>query len=147
MLYNQNKSCVKSCQKTKTHCFPKKRIVFQYVHFFIPLFWNEKLSLVNINPYKCMPNTHKLTLSCIRLHWLHEILRFVVWNYMYIVHSVSLCRRGFQHSASGRPESVLRACRDLLQRHMGYRLWRPFHGFWRRSRLPHAQLHSVSSYF
>jgi len=36
----------------KTHCFPKKPIVFvikpivfQHVHFFIPLFWNEKLSL------------------------------------------------------------------------------------------------------
>jgi len=29
----------------KTHRFPKKRIVFQHVHFFIPLFWNEKLSL------------------------------------------------------------------------------------------------------
>jgi len=30
----------------KTHCFPEKPIVFQHVHFFIPLFWNEKLSLV-----------------------------------------------------------------------------------------------------
>ena len=36
MLYNQNKSCVKSCQN---HCFKKpivfkkKRIVFQHVHF------------------------------------------------------------------------------------------------------------------
>ena len=30
----------------KTHCFPKKPIVFQYVHFFIPLFWNEKISLI-----------------------------------------------------------------------------------------------------
>ena len=29
----------------KTHCFPKKPIVFQHVHFLIPLFWNEKLSL------------------------------------------------------------------------------------------------------
>ena len=29
----------------KTHCFSKKTIVFQHVHFFIPLFWNEKLSL------------------------------------------------------------------------------------------------------
>ena len=33
MLYNQNKSCVKSCQKTlvsqKTHRFPEKPIVFQ----------------------------------------------------------------------------------------------------------------------
>jgi len=50
MLYNQNKSCVKSCQNIalKTHCFPKKRIVFQHVHFFIPLFWNEKLSLQTI---------------------------------------------------------------------------------------------------
>jgi len=28
-----------------THCFPKNPIVFQHVHFFIPLFWNEKLSL------------------------------------------------------------------------------------------------------
>jgi len=51
MLYNQNKSYVKSCQK---HCFKnplfkKKRIVFQRVHFFIPLFWNEKLSLVTTN--------------------------------------------------------------------------------------------------
>jgi len=57
MLYNQNKSYVKSCQKhcfkthkqtlftPKTHCFPKKPIVFKHVHFFIPLFWNEKLSL------------------------------------------------------------------------------------------------------
>jgi len=27
------------------HCFPIKPIVFQHVHFFIPLFWNEKLSL------------------------------------------------------------------------------------------------------
>ena len=50
MLYNQNKSCVKSCQKhcsfTITHWFPENPIVFQHVHFFIPLFWNEKLSLV-----------------------------------------------------------------------------------------------------
>jgi len=55
MLYTQNKSCVKSCQKSllfnknivfpkktlfsqKTHCFSKKPIVFQHVHFFIPLF-------------------------------------------------------------------------------------------------------------
>jgi len=54
MLHNQNKSCSKSCQNIalekhcfprKTHCFPKKPIVFQHVHFFIPLFWNEKLSL------------------------------------------------------------------------------------------------------
>jgi len=30
----------------RTHCFPKKPIVFQHVHFFIPLFWNEKLSLI-----------------------------------------------------------------------------------------------------
>jgi len=29
----------------KMHCFPKKRIVFQHVHFFIPLFENKKLSL------------------------------------------------------------------------------------------------------
>jgi len=29
----------------KKHCFPKKLIVFQHVHFFIPLFWDEKLSL------------------------------------------------------------------------------------------------------
>jgi len=29
----------------KKHCFPIKPIVFQHVHFFIPLFWNEKLSL------------------------------------------------------------------------------------------------------
>jgi len=38
MLYNQNKSCVKSCQKTlllkKQHCFPQKNT------------WNEKLSLI-----------------------------------------------------------------------------------------------------
>jgi len=55
MLYNQNKSCVKSCQntllKTNTHCFPKKPIVFQHVHFFIPLFWNEKLSLIPDNSF------------------------------------------------------------------------------------------------
>ena len=31
--------------KNKNPLFSKKRIVFQYVHFFIPLFWNEKLSL------------------------------------------------------------------------------------------------------
>ena len=29
----------------QNHCFPEKPIVFQHVHFFIPLFWNEKLSL------------------------------------------------------------------------------------------------------
>ena len=49
MLYNQNKSCVKSCQKhcfLKNPLFSKKPIVFQHVHFFIPLFWNEKLSLM-----------------------------------------------------------------------------------------------------
>ena len=48
MLYNQNKLCVKSCQKHffKNPLFSKKRIVFQYVNFFIPLFWNEKLSLI-----------------------------------------------------------------------------------------------------
>ena len=27
--------------------FSKKPIVFQHVHFFIPLFWNEKLSLLH----------------------------------------------------------------------------------------------------
>jgi len=32
----------------KTHCFTKKPIVFQHVHFFIPLFWNEKLSLLGV---------------------------------------------------------------------------------------------------
>jgi len=48
MLCNQNKSCVKSCQKhcLKNALFSKKRIVFQHVHFLIPLFWNEKLSLM-----------------------------------------------------------------------------------------------------
>jgi len=48
MFYNQNKSYVKSCKKCflKTHCFPKKTIVFQHVHFSNPLFWNEKLSLI-----------------------------------------------------------------------------------------------------
>ena len=37
----------------KTHFFPKKTIVFQHVHFFIPLFWNEKLSLLtcDVNNY------------------------------------------------------------------------------------------------
>jgi len=48
MFYNQNKSCVKSCKKNialKNPLFFKKPIVFQHVHFFIPLFWNEKLSL------------------------------------------------------------------------------------------------------
>jgi len=43
------KHCFKKQKQTlftpKTHCFPKKPIVFQHVHFFIPLFWNEKLSL------------------------------------------------------------------------------------------------------
>ena len=29
----------------KNPLFSKKPIVFQHVHFFIPLFWNEKLSL------------------------------------------------------------------------------------------------------
>jgi len=29
----------------KTPSFSKKPIGFQHVHFFIPLFWNEKLSL------------------------------------------------------------------------------------------------------
>ena len=31
--------------KKKTPLFSQKPIVFQHVHFFIPLFWNEKLSL------------------------------------------------------------------------------------------------------
>ena len=36
------------CEVVSKHCFKKtlfskkKRIVFQHVHFFIPLFWNEK---------------------------------------------------------------------------------------------------------
>jgi len=39
MLYNQNKSCVKSCQKTlfclkKQHCFPKKHTVSHKTHCF-----------------------------------------------------------------------------------------------------------------
>ena len=34
----------------KKHCFSQKPIVFQHVHFFIPLFWNEKLSLTVGNP-------------------------------------------------------------------------------------------------
>ena len=38
----------------KNHCFPKKNIVFQHVHFFIPLFWNEKLSLVVIIIYRAI---------------------------------------------------------------------------------------------
>jgi len=29
----------------KNYCFPNKTIVFQHVLFFIPLFWNENLSL------------------------------------------------------------------------------------------------------
>jgi len=37
-------SCVKNIAK-KPIVFQKKRIVFKHVHFFIPLFWNEKLSL------------------------------------------------------------------------------------------------------
>jgi len=41
----------------KTHCFPKKPIVFQHVHFFIPLFWNEKLSLVSTH---CVETVKKL---------------------------------------------------------------------------------------
>jgi len=55
MLYNQNKSCVKSCKNIalkNKHCFPKKPIVLpknplfsNMCTFFIPLFWNEKLSL------------------------------------------------------------------------------------------------------
>ena len=53
MLYTQNKSCVKSCQniaffkKTlfskKNHCFPKKPIVFQHVHFFNPIVLRRKI--------------------------------------------------------------------------------------------------------
>jgi len=45
-IYNQNHSCVKSRQKhgflnkkQKTHCFPTSAL-------FIPLFWNENVSLV-----------------------------------------------------------------------------------------------------
>ena len=41
------KIALKKMFSQKTHCFPKKTIVFQHVHFFIPLFWNEKLSLVD----------------------------------------------------------------------------------------------------
>ena len=59
---------MKSCQKTffflnnivfppKPIVFRKKPIVFQHVHFFIPFFWNEKLSLwgaiVSINKVDC----------------------------------------------------------------------------------------------
>ena len=39
-------SRVKNIALKKTIVFPKKTIVFQHVHFFIPLFWNEKLSLI-----------------------------------------------------------------------------------------------------
>jgi len=39
MLYNQNKSCVKSCQntllKTNTHCFPKKNPLFSNMCTFL----------------------------------------------------------------------------------------------------------------
>jgi len=46
MLYNKKIMCdvlskniaLKKLFFPKTHCFPKKRIVFQHVHFFIPLF-------------------------------------------------------------------------------------------------------------
>jgi len=59
MLFNKNKSCVKSCQKIaflkKNIVFPKKPIVFakhplfsNMCTFFIPLFWIEKLSLPQI---------------------------------------------------------------------------------------------------
>ena len=42
------KHCFKKqhCFHKKNHCFSQKPIVFQHVHFFIPLFWNEKLSLI-----------------------------------------------------------------------------------------------------
>ena len=48
--FNQNKSCVKSCQKhialkKQQHCFHKKPLFSNMCTFFIPLFWNEKLLL------------------------------------------------------------------------------------------------------
>ena len=43
-----------------THCFPKKPIVFQHVHFFIPLFWNENLSLT-------------VTYLCNQLEWFEQL--------------------------------------------------------------------------
>ena len=83
-LYNQNKSCVKSCQKhcflktttlfsPKTHCFPKKPIVFEHVHFNIPLFWNEKLSLALIDVpssecVNCLLTRNSLVNMCLLLY-------------------------------------------------------------------------------
>ena len=59
-VMKRNKSYVKSCQKTllsqKPIVFPKKPIVFQHVHFFIPLFWNEKLSLSGNVLHVCYNN-------------------------------------------------------------------------------------------
>ena len=46
---------------------PKKTIVFQHVHFFIPLFWNEKLSLI-------AQNSWNLTVSA-RKHWINGFLK------------------------------------------------------------------------
>jgi len=47
----KKKSCVKSCKNVaflKNPLFSKRPIVFQHAHFFIPLFWNEKLSLLGV---------------------------------------------------------------------------------------------------
>ena len=47
-LKNKNKHCLPQ----KPIVFQKKTIVFQHVHFFIPLFWNGKLSLLITVKYK-----------------------------------------------------------------------------------------------
>ena len=54
-------SRVKNIAK-KPIVFQKKRIVFKHVHFFIPLFWNEKLSLLVLLVLQCLCLVHSVHL-------------------------------------------------------------------------------------
>jgi len=112
MIYNQNKSCVKSCKNIiffkQQHCFPKKPIVlkkkpivFQHVHFFIPLFWNEKIITdVSNNSWTL------ITTSCSgNLIW--AILNIVQYSIMYFVsepyQSSSVCPNVVCQAKAGQP--------------------------------------------
>jgi len=97
MLYNKNKSCVKSCQKTllfknKTkHCFPKKTIVFQHVHFKSHCFETKNFHCINrVSRYLTTTNKNITTVkNCQPLWHSHKhaaCYRWPMMKHVYVIH-------------------------------------------------------------